>query len=777
VPYLSSLGKVETLSITLGLQSSVTNSSLTESNTEIKSKAPATYYTQNRMITAEDYNISPLSVSQDISKIKTINRTSSGISRYFDLNDPTGKYSSTNLFGDDGVLYKEEYEDSFRFNYVSKTDIEAVIYNQVLGIIKDINLRNFYYDKFGKISITASVLRWNQVTQDTNQSTGYFKNYDGVIVGSTTNNDLKNLEPGALLKFEAPIINNIQYYFNTKNSNALTLTDSQALGARKYVWAKVVSVNNYGLGVLKTANDNNTATGILSNGQGDVTLNVEIPSSSVLKQVIPKWRTTLDPVTISTMIDLIFSNKPFGLRYNLDKKVWAIVYESNLSISKSFNTGSSGDISNKALDSSWLISFTTDSEYYTVSSRKVRYIFESDKQIRFYFDSNNKVYDSRSNKVVKDKVAILNINTRPNSIIPFNYNLDWEISKEFLGTDGYVDTKKIEITFNDSNDDGIVDDPDIFDSIVGTTGSVESKFIVLEKYESSNSQVDYRYVENNGLIKIKSALSDVLTTEKIHGQYFYFIDSDTVSYWNNTQSRFVSNLNYKVHTGRSNLKFQYIHSADYESRIDPGQINIMDLYVLTKQYDLEFRKWLLGNLDTEPLPPSSDQLNLLLSPSLNNIKAMSDEIIYHPVKYKVLFGIRAEPNLRASFKLIKNPEQIISDNQIKTNVLTAINEFFAMENWEFGDSFYFSELVAYVMAKTTPFLVNIVIVPRQPSLSFGAFFEIKAESDQIFINGATSDDIEVISAITASAISSQGSISAVNNIVSQQNITSNLGEY
>jgi hypothetical protein len=203
----------------------------------------------------------------------------------------------------------------------------------------------------------------------------------------------------------------------------------------------------------------------------------------------------------------------------------------------------------------------------------------------------------------------------------------------------------------------------------------------------------------------------------------------------------------------------------------------MDLYVLTKQYDLEFRKWLLGNLDSEPLPPSSDQLNLLLSPTLNNIKAMSDEIIYHPVKYKVLFGIRAEPNLRASFKLIKNPEQIISDNQIKTNVLTAINEFFAMENWEFGDSFYFSELVAYVMAKTTPFLVNMVIVPRQPSLHFGTFFEIKAESDQIFINGATSDDIEVISAITASAISSEGSISAANNIVSQQNITSNLGEY
>jgi len=156
---------------------------------------------------------------------------------------------------------------------------------------------------------------------------------------------------------------------------------------------------------------------------------------------------------------------------------------------------------------------------------------------------------------------------------------------------------------------------------------------------------------------------------------------------------------------------------------------------------------------------------------------MSDEIIYHPVKYKVLFGSKADANLRASFKLIKNSEQIISDNQIKTNVLTAINEFFAMENWEFGDSFYFSELVAYVMAKTTPFLVNIVIVPRQPNLYFGTFFEIKAESDQIFINGATSDDIEVISAITANTISSEGAISANNNVVSKQNITSNSGGY
>jgi hypothetical protein len=239
----------------------------------------------------------------------------------------------------------------------------------------------------------------------------------------------------------------------------------------------------------------------------------------------------------------------------------------------------------------------------------------------------------------------------------------------------------------------------------------------------------------------------------------------------------VASLDYKIYQGRSDLKFQYIHSADYESRIDPGQINIMDLFILTKQYDLDFRRWLIGNLDTEPLPPSSDQLALTLSPSLNNIKAMSDEIVYHPVKYKVLFGAKASLNLRASFKLIKNSEQIISDNEIRTNVLIAINEFFAIENWDFGDTFYFSELVAYIMNRTTPYLVNIVIVPRQPNLRFGSLFEIKAESDQIFISGATTDDIEVISAITASNILADGMITANNTVVSQQNISSRTGEY
>ena len=71
------------------------NASTSETNLNIKERAPSTYYTQNRLVTAEDYQIGPLSVSQEIIKTKSVNTTASGISRYFDLVDAKGKYSKT----------------------------------------------------------------------------------------------------------------------------------------------------------------------------------------------------------------------------------------------------------------------------------------------------------------------------------------------------------------------------------------------------------------------------------------------------------------------------------------------------------------------------------------------------------------------------------------------------------------------------------------------------------------------------------------------------------
>jgi hypothetical protein len=51
-----------------------------------------------------------------------------------------------------------------------------------------------------------------------------------------------------------------------------------------------------------------------------------------------------------------------------------------------------------------------------------------------------------------------------------------------------------------------------------------------------------------------------------------------------------------------------------------------------------------------------------------------------------------------------------------------------------------------------PDLANIVIIPRQSSQAFGSLFEIQSSPDEILISAATVDDIEIVSAITASEI-------------------------
>jgi hypothetical protein len=120
MPYLNGAGQSQTLSIVLSLQASVSNSAQSESNQSIKQNAPQMYYTQNRMITGEDYNVLPITINQDIVKVKSINRVSSGISRYFEINDPTGRSSSINLFSDDGCIYQNTYTTSFTFNFNTK---------------------------------------------------------------------------------------------------------------------------------------------------------------------------------------------------------------------------------------------------------------------------------------------------------------------------------------------------------------------------------------------------------------------------------------------------------------------------------------------------------------------------------------------------------------------------------------------------------------------------------------------------------------------------------
>ena len=764
VPYLSRSNTVETITLNLELKYTVANSAPSESTESIKQNAPSTYYTQNRMVTAEDYNVAPLGISQDIIKVKSVNRFASGISRYYDLLDATGKYSTTNLYANDGIVYKENLVNKDSFAYVTQTDIESAITNKIEPILKDRRVLNYYLTNFTKIITSDLKAEWVQVTTDTNRGTGNLIDESSASykVGTYTANNLRLLEAGSLLKFEAPA----GYHFMVGDNTTLMAGSATHAGSLSYKWVKVISVNGDG-------------TKTTTAGLGAITLNDSIPTTALLTEIRPKLTTDISPAVKTQLIDQAFANNTFGLRYDVATRQWRIITEVNLNTTSAFTTGKTGDVSSQNLDASWLLWFKTDGEKYNINYRAMRYVYESDEEIKFYYDSSDKIYDNKTGKVIKDKIEVLSINTQPDLTVPFTADYNFEITKEYRDAEGYVDSKKIEVSFFDADDDGVVDNPGSFLDIVNETVAPTTKYIFQKKYTTSDGVEDFKYVTAT------SQNITVLTSESAIGAYssydastvFFAVDTGLFKKLSTDKLSLSQVSDFRAFIGRAGLKFRYVHAADNNKRIDPSSTNLIDTFLLTRLYDTTYRQWLNGDVIAQPLPPSSDQLYRSYGAELDKIKSISDEVIYHPVKYKILFGSSAETGLQATFKIVKNIETVTNDNEIKSNVVSAINEYFSLDNWEFGESFYFSELSTYIMNQLAPTISSIVIVPDEDSQAFGSLFEIKSESDEIFISGATVANIEIIDSITATRLKASGTVITASVEVANTGIQSSSTAY
>jgi hypothetical protein len=751
VPYISKNNSAETLNIVLELQSVVSNADESESNESIQTNAPSTYYTQNRLITGEDYNIGPLGVSQQIIKTKSINRTSSGISRYYDLRDATGKYSNTLMFGDDGSIFTEDLKNKFTFNFVSKTDIEAVINNQVLEIIKNTQTKNFYYKNFSRNASIADLnYTWNATTNETNQSSGIFQDQFSVpvAVSSFTATTMKFAAAGSLVKFTPPT----GYHYDKDNN--LVLGEVSTLGDKEYIWTKIISVYENG------------TIGDINSTLGPIILNDEVPSTSKLSEIIPVLNNIIVNDTLSQMVDQVFAFKTFGLRYDVETTNWKVITNSNLDTTSEFDTGKTGDATGTNQDASWLFLFETDGEKYTVTSRAVRYVFESDKQIRFYFDGNDRIYDSKVGKIITDSISVLSNNNKPDILTPFNQDWKWQVVKEYRSVDGYIDSKKLEVGFTDSDADGVIDDPDLFTNIVAPNYLPDTKYIFSKKFEKNDVET-YEYVNAAAeYIVVKQTEAAIGAYSSYDAKTIFYISSTNVfKKFNSLQTGLELCIDYKAYKGRDNIRFDYKHAAAENRRIDPSSSNIVDLYILTKSYDVEYRRYLRGDITTKPLPPSSDSLFLDFGKDIKKIKSISDEVIYHPVKYKSLFGSESDTDVQATFKIVKNTNRVVNDNDIKSRVVDSINEFFALENWDFGETFYFSELAAYIMKQVAPDISSIVLVPKSETQSFGSMYELKSENDEILISSASVSDIEVIDSITASRLKATANVITSNEVL------------
>ena len=741
ISYISRTGRTETLTLTCALQTPVSNAQNRENIAEIKQRAPARYYTQNRMVNGEDYNLFPFTEFSSIIKSKAVARSAIGTSRYLELIDATGKYSSTNVFASDGAIWTNNILPTLIFSWFTINDIADVITNTVQPLLDEVGTLQFYYANFTRPQLTTLNTTWNQSTTLVNETTGYFVGPTGfpAQIGPYSSSNLKYIVPQSLIKFVPPT----GFYFNSENRlvSGLPTLDTDKL----YIWSTPLAVELDGTALGEGNNPD---------GTGPVVLDTFVPTGAVLSEVIPVFTSDL-PTTIEGDIrEQIRLNRNFGLGFNNLNNTWYIITSTNLNQDAPFSLVNQQSTAGQNLDASWIMQFLTNGQEYTLTTRQLTYNFGSVIETRFFFRSEGTaIFDPRTGTSIKDYIKILKSNSRPSS----NQSLSGDVLMQIVGqpvqSDGEVDDFQVLVSYQDNDQNGTPDDPDFFSQIVA-----QGSFVFLQKTVDFDGLERYLLIDP-GIVNYAFATLaqiDLVKSQYVDGQIFYTTTEQQfyeLVLDPNTLARSLVEIaedEYIAKNGRQSLYFQYRANSPLSSRIDPATSNIIDLYVVTQTYYTAYQNWIKDTTNTVPYPepPTIDELNTEYQ-GLQDFKMISDQVILNSVNFKPLFGVKAAANLRATIKVIRAAKSTASDSEIKDLVVSALNNYFTIDKWNFGDTFYFSELSAYIHSEIGTVVSSVVLVPLNPQKSFGDMYEIRSAPNEIFVNGANVSDIEIIEALTS----------------------------
>lgn len=199
------------------------------------------------------------------------------------------------------------------------------------------------------------------------------------------------------------------------------------------------------------------------------------------------------------------------------------------------------------------------------------------------------------------------------------------------------------------------------------------------------------------------------------------------------------------------LDFMWQHFAPFTNIIDPSPTNIHDAYVLTRGYYDSVIGYLRGLTTSAPTAPTPLELRNSYAYLLKN-KMLSDTIVLHPGRLRLLFGGLAEPQLRAKFKVVRAPASTMTNERIKEELLEVINTYFDISNWDFGETFYATELIALMHQRLPTEIASVVLVPLYSTNSFGDMFTVECGFDEILQSAAQLTDIQIVEALTPTTI-------------------------
>ena len=356
----------------------------------------------------------------------------------------------------------------------------------------------------------------------------------------------------------------------------------------------------------------------------------------------------------------------------------------------------------------------------------------------------------------------------------YNWDVQFLAQRIILHSDGLdfwvTNTEAKTITYDTLNGN--------YDQIVILAANVDPNGNILTTNYNLDviSQYTYEVGENKGLASVNDLL---LLPGDVNGDGIpdyvtlnYLIGPSTLVYFNRacltacewvyvpTSAATIAAYNadqaagtglWKTELGRENINFLWMHRTPRYHLVDPAPSNLIDTFIITRGYYTALRQWLTGQSTIQPTLPTPFQLKSDYGYLLQS-KMISDEIILHPGIIKVLFGANANNTLQATFMVVRSQNKTLTNNQIKTAIVDAINAYFDINQWEFGQTFYFTELAAYVHSTLPNDISSIVLVPTYNTHTFGDMFQVYAKENEIIQPSVSVNNINIVDSLTPSVL-------------------------
>lgn len=648
--YLDAQGQRQTLTFTASLISNVQNAAESEDIDHIRRVAPATYYSQNRMVSGQDYNLFPLK-DPSILKLRAINRTFAGESKFAAWYEASATYENVKHMGTDLAIVLNEATAVTTATVA--TSPAKVLANQIIPALASNEMYTYLNSQHVKEprraltnaevdSITQAMttmvppgtiwIVYNAVTDVYAVSVDMPTRY--VIQVDRGNTAWTVTAKSTAIVVESPSTN-----FWSVNNGAIISADTLTASTDKIT---ILKANETKYGRLLSAPLELTATKLVLDETGLQSVNkLEVVATSSLQQGALVLNELIDPI------------------YRMNK------------------------------DSSYVL---------------------------------DQAIDTTPPRVVGN-----NLLTPTRIVLPFNYVK----GGSEVSVPGLV-PPVVNIIGNYVNGGWSEDD----DTVVGQLTNVMYVYAdVVYPIQVVHNSMVYQYRPSaDAPFEYIDATDDVRLAQANE-------DTSGVAQANRTYRRL---------RGTKGINFVWMHTAPTYHLIDPSYTNIHDVFVIQRGYYTNYLNWLDG-VASQPVAPSPLQLRNDYQELLIN-SMLSDTVIFHPGKLRLIIGDKSIPELRAKILVVKNENSSLTDSQIKLQTKEIIKDFFDISYWEFGETFYFTELAAVIHKEMAKDINSVVLVPSNPNHFFGDLFQVNIQEDEIVQADIDVTDIDIVSSLNATRL-------------------------